>query len=86
MVDCGLRPIGRGGGGSNPPFDLKKILYAPLNFTVHFLSILPFERGPLVSLLLRITAGQTGLVAATVCEFIHEGPARNARKLFTPLR
>ena len=28
---------------------------------------------------LRITAVQTGLVAATVCEFVHGGPARNAR-------
>ena len=33
---------------------------------------------PLVSLLLRITAVQTGLVAATVCKFVHGGPAQNA--------
>ena len=50
---------------ANPPFD----------------QTVPFESGPLVSLLLslRITAVQAGLVAATVCEFFHGGPARNAR-------
>ena len=46
---------------------------------LHIISILPFESGPLVSLLLRITAVQTGLVAATVCEFVHGGTAQNAR-------
>ena len=30
-----------------------------------------FESGPLVSLLLRITAVQTSLVAAIICEFVH---------------
>ena len=44
---------------------------------LHILSILPLESGPLVSLLLRITAVQTSMVAATVCEFVHGGPARN---------
>ena len=41
--------------------------------------ILPFESSPQVWLLLRITAVQTGLVAVTICEFVHGGPARNAR-------
>ena len=43
------------------------------------LGILAFESGPLVSLLLRITAVKTCLVAATVCEFVHGRPVRNAR-------
>ena len=79
-----IRPVGRGGGGSRgfertPLFDLQMIfLYTS---KLHILSILPFESGPLVSLLLRITAVQTSLVAATVCEFVH-----GARKLFAPLR
>ena len=46
---------------ANPPFDLQNILYELL-----ILSILLFESGPLVSLLLRITAVQTSLVAAKV--------------------
>ena len=56
----------REGGGfegvrSNPPFGLQIILYAPLN-----LSALPFESGPLASMLLRITA-----VRLQLCEFVH---------------
>ena len=60
------------------PCIISPLLHNPLNCT--FKGILPFESGPLVSLLLslRITAVQTGLVAATVCEFVHGGPARNA--------
>ena len=46
---------------------------------VYILSILPFESDPLVPLLLRIATFQTNLAAATVCEFVHGGPARNAR-------
>ena len=55
-----------------------------LFFKLYILSILPFKSGRLVSLLLRITAVQTSLVAATECEFIHGRPARyywHARKL-----
>ena len=40
---------------ANPPFDRQK------TSKLHILSILPFEGGPLVSLLLRITAVQTSL-------------------------
>ena len=47
------------------------------------LSILPFESGPLVSLLLRITAVQTSLHGCSyrtgVCEFAQGRPAWNAR-------
>ena len=73
----------RQGGGSRgfertrSPFDLQKIFMYTCK--LHILSILPFESGPLVSLLLIVTAVQTSLVAATVCEFIHGGPARNTR-------
>ena len=41
------------GGSLEPHFCLLKILYTPFN---HTFSALPFESGPLVSLLLRITA------------------------------
>ena len=83
--------IGRGGvrgGSSEPPLLTSKRFYTS---KLHILlSGLPFESGPLVSLLLRITAVQTNLVAArsTVCEFVHRGPAQNARGtcMFTPLR
>ena len=71
------RPVGRGGfegNRSNPPFDLQKIASE-----LCMLGILPFESGPLVSLLFRITAVETSLVAAIVCEFVHGRPARNAR-------
>ena len=65
---------------AKPPFDLQKMLYTPLNC---ILSILPFESGPLVSLLLRITAVQPSLNGCSystgVCEFVHGRPARNAR-------
>ena len=48
---------------------------------LHVLSILPFESGPLVSLLLRITAVQMSLHGCSystgVCEFVHGRPARN---------
>ena len=65
------------GSSSEPPFwPPKDFMYTA---KLHILSILPFESGPLVSLLLRITAVQTSLVAATVCEFVHGGPARNTR-------
>ena len=40
---------------------------------LYILSILPFNSGPLVSLLLRITAVQ---VAATECELVHGRPPR----------
>ena len=70
----------RGGGvegvRSNPPFHLHKILYS-----LQLLSVLPFESGPLGSLLLRITTVQTSLVGA-----MQVVAARKARKVFTPLR
>ena len=47
---------------ANLPFDLQKIYTSKL----HILSILLFESGPLVLLLVRITTVQTSLVAATV--------------------
>ena len=76
------RPVGRGGvrGGS---------LLASKRFYIHRLAVhlspLPFEGGPLVSLLLRITAVQTGL---ELCELFVRGrlAAERAHKLFTPLR
>ena len=71
-VNLHLRRNGRGrsrGLERTPPLTSKRSK----------LSIPPFESGPLVSLLLRITAVQTSLVVATVCEFVHGGPARNAR-------
>ena len=72
------RPVGKGGGfegvRSNPPFGLQIILYTPPNL---HLSALPFQSGPLVSLVLRFTAVQTSPVAAT-WDF-HEKPPRNAR-------
>ena len=46
---------------------------------MYILSILLLESGPLVSLLLIIKADHTSLVAATVCEFVYEGPAWNTR-------
>ena len=56
--------------GGSMGFELTP-LFGPLNdfmYTskVHIIIILPFESGPLVLLLLRITAVQTSLVAATV--------------------
>ena len=61
---AGIRPVGRGFEGvrSNPPFGLQIILYTPPNL---HLSALPFQSGPLVSLVLRFTAVQTSPVAAT---------------------
>ena len=51
---------------SNSPFDLQTILYTLL----YILSVLTFESGPLISLLLRITVVQTSLVAAMqVCSW-----------------
>ena len=43
--------------------------------------LLTSKSNPLVSLVLslRITAVQTGLVEATVCKFVHGGPAWNVR-------
>ena len=75
-----IRHVGR---GSSMGFE-RTPLFGPLNdfmFTskLHIISILSFETVPLVSLLLRITAVQTSLVAATVCEFVHGGPAGDQR-------
>ena len=65
---CQCRPVGRGGGVFGTPHLTSKTFY------IHrILSVLPLESGRLVSLLLRIIAVQTSLVAA------HGGPARNAR-------
>ena len=47
-----------------PPFDLHKILCTALNF----LSVLPFESGPLGLLLLRITAFQMSLRCSHFCD------------------
>ena len=65
------------GGSSEPPFRPPK--YLIYTSKLYILGILPFESCPLVSLLLRINAVQTGLVAAIVCEFVHGG---SAHKLF----
>lgn len=63
-----------------PLFGLQKIMCTPLN-----LSPLLFQSGPLVSLLLRITAFQTNLVVAMwVCSW--KTSMECAHKLFTPLR
>ena len=79
------RPIGRGvfeGVRLNPPFGVQKISYTPFNC---ILSSLSFENGPLVLLLLRITAVQTNLVAAVrVCS--RRTSAECECKLFEPLR
>ena len=75
------RPVGRGGSrgfARTPLLELQKIFM--YTSKLHILSILPLESGPLVSLLLRITAVQTSLVAATVVRVCScGGPARNAR-------
>ena len=63
MAELTSRPVGRGGFERTPLFDLQMIFYTPLN------CILPFESSPLVSLLLRITAVQTSLVAATDVQY-----------------
>ena len=55
----------------HPPFGLQKVLYTPLN-----VSVLPFESSALVSLLLRITTGQTSQIAA-MRPFVHRRLARN---------
>ena len=72
----------RQGGGSRG-FERTPLLTSKSTSKVHILSILPFESGPLVSLLLRITAVQTSLHGCSystgVCEFVHGRPARNAR-------
>ena len=65
--------MGVRGGSLEPPFGLQKILYTPLCI----LSALPFEIGPLVLLLLRITAVQMSVMQ--LCEFVHGRPAWNAR-------
>ena len=63
----------RQGGGfegvrSNPPFGLQKDFIHRL--TVHFKCPIPFESGPLASMLLTITIVQTTLVAAMrVCSW-----------------
>ena len=77
----------RRGGFERTPLLTYKRFYIHRLETVH-LSVLPFESGPLVSLLTRITAIQANLVAVTVRKFFRGGPARNlrARKLLTPLR
>ena len=86
----------RGIGRRSPdPFSLERGrgLGTRLRFSVlqatkswaHIISILPFESGPLVSLLLRIIAVQTGLVAATLAYSIRvrswETSAEHARNL-----
>ena len=66
-------------------FGLQKIHRLTAHFTV---SALPFETGPLVSLLLRITAVQTSVVAAMrVCSWRTSAEhAEHARKLFMLVR
>lgn len=81
--DSGRRQGGFKEVRSNPPFGLQKRfhIHAPLNWTF---SALPFEIGPLVSLLLRMSKR----VCLQLCEFVHEGPActEHSHKLFAPLR
>ena len=77
---CLAEPVGGGFewvrvGSLEPTFwPPKGFIYAA--YKLYILSVLPFESGPLISLLLRVTAIQTSLVTATVCKW---GPARNAR-------
>ena len=62
---------------TNPPFDLQKILYAPLNCTFQVsyrlstsLAAIENHRCP----------NESGCSYSTgVCEFVHGGPSRNAR-------
>ena len=75
-----IRPVGRGGSLEPPLLASKRCC---IHRKLYFLSALPFENGPLdlISLLLRITAVQTNLVAAIYV--MHERPER---KLFAQLR
>ena len=72
-INTKTRPIGRGGGGSRelvqtPPLTSKRFYIHRLN--VYILSMLVFESGPLVSLQLRITTVQMGLVSSMrVCSW-----------------
>ena len=76
-----FRPVGRRGsrGFARTHLLTSKKFYIH-RLTVYFLSVLPFESGPLVSLQLRIIAVQTSLVAMQLCEFARAGTARNARE------
>ena len=62
---CTITLCCAGKGGGSRGFERTPLLTSNFIYTskMYILSILPFERGPLVSLLLRITAA---LVAATV--------------------
>ena len=68
---------GGGGGGGGVVGVRSNPLLAPTTFDTHILLALPYESGPLVSLLLRITAVQTTLVAAMRVRT----SAKNAHKL-----
>ena len=77
------RPIGRGGFEgvrANPPFDLQMILM--YTSKLHIISILPFESGPLVSLLL---PKRVWLQLQYASSFMGD-QREHARNLFTPLR
>ena len=82
IVEYNSRPVGRRGSRG---FERIPLLTSKRSYTskLHILSILPVGSGPLVSLLLRITAVQTSLHGCSystgVCEFVHGRPARNAR-------
>ena len=69
------RQGGSRGFERTPLLASKRFIYTS---KLYILSIRPFESGPLVSLLLRITTVKTSLAAATVCQFVHGGPAWNA--------
>ena len=74
------RAVGRGGSrgfARTPLSPPKDFIYTS---KLYILSALPFTSGPLVSLLLRITAVQTSLVAATECESIHGRPVQYTRE------
>ena len=66
LFNTKTRPVGRGGGSrelvQTPPLTSKRFYIHHLN--VYILSMLMFESGPLVSLHMRITAIQMGLVSS----------------------
>ena len=74
-----LRPVGRGGGGGEGGGGVRGGSHIT---SLHINSILPFESGPLVSLLLRITAIQTKSGCSYVSSFTEDQRGTRARKLF----
>ena len=79
-----IRPVGRGGSrgfGRTPLLASKR---SHMHRLTVILSALPFEIGPLASMLLRITAVKTIVVAAMRVRSWRTS-AERSRKLFTPL-